>query len=102
VLVTVMPIPADYERGEDNSAEARYWVLKGNRRLAGARKVDLKDLLEQAEALFAAHQAGATRTAIRKRTGRTREEISAGIAAGKLSQETRQAVAAMEHVWTLG
>jgi ParB family chromosome partitioning protein len=46
--------------------------------LAGARKVDLKDLLEQAEALFAAHQAGATRTAIRKRTGRTREEISAG------------------------
>ncbi|MEV4837852.1 hypothetical protein AB0K05_25245 [Nonomuraea sp. NPDC049486] len=56
---------------------------------------------EQSRALFMAHQLGATRTEIRKRTGRTREEIAQAIAAGKLSEPTRRTAQAMEYAWTL-
>ncbi|PRX48938.1 ParB family chromosome partitioning protein [Nonomuraea fuscirosea] len=56
---------------------------------------------EQAQALFQAHQAGATRTELRQRTGRTKEQISAGIAAGRISEQTKRAARAMDHVWTL-
>lgn len=56
---------------------------------------------EQSRALFMAHQLGATRTEIRKRTGRTREEVSQAIAAGKLSEQTRRTAQAMEYAWTL-
>ncbi|AQZ62996.1 Chromosome (plasmid) partitioning protein ParB [[Actinomadura] parvosata subsp. kistnae] len=56
---------------------------------------------EQAQALFQAHQAGASRTELRQRTGRTKQQITAGIKAGKLSEQTRRAAQAMEHAWTL-
>ncbi|MEU8398274.1 hypothetical protein AB0C28_24030 [Nonomuraea sp. NPDC048892] len=56
---------------------------------------------EQAQALFQAHQAGASRTELRRRTGRTKEQISAGIAAGRISEQTKRAARAMDHVWTL-
>jgi len=44
VLINVVPIPDDYVRaeGEENY---RFWVTKGNRRLAGARHVGMDRLL---------------------------------------------------------
>ncbi|MFD2353806.1 ParB/RepB/Spo0J family partition protein [Nonomuraea ferruginea] len=133
VPLTVIPIPADYQRGEGEE-EHRWWVVKGNRRLEGAITIKLPKLLclidltkaedkasllvnqvvendddfrlgltpfEQSRALFMAHQLGATRTEIRKRTGRTREEVAQAIAAGKLSEPTRRTAQAMEYAWTL-
>ena len=44
---------------------------------------------EEAAALFAAHEAGATRARIRKATGRTAAQVKTALAAGQLSAETR-------------
>src|SRR5207247_8498582 len=44
-----------------------------------------------AAALFAAHEAGASRTRIRKATGRKAEEVKTALAAGRISGETRAA-----------
>jgi ParB family transcriptional regulator, chromosome partitioning protein len=44
---------------------------------------------EEAAALFAAHEAGATRTRIRKATGRTAAQVKTALAAGGLSAQTR-------------
>lgn len=135
VPLTVIPIPDDHPRGDDPDEQARgWWVVKGNRRLAGARKAGLTSLLclidltkthdraeafidqvvendddfrkglnafEQARALFLAHRAGATRTRIRKKTGRSREQVAQAIAAGKLSEQTREQARAMAYEWTL-
>ncbi|MFD8564671.1 hypothetical protein ACFV1N_46035 [Streptosporangium canum] len=129
VLINVVPIPDDYVRaeGEENY---RFWVTKGNRRLAGARQVGMDRLLclvdlrkagdraaqfldmvvenddnyrrgltafEQARALFEARKAGAKITQITKVTGRKREDVTAAITAGGLSEQTRQAAAAMDY-----
>src|ERR1022692_3863799 len=47
--------------------------------------------VEEAAALFAAHEAGASRTRIRKSTGRKAEDIKTALAADKMSAETRAA-----------
>ncbi len=47
--------------------------------------------VEEAAALFAAHEAGASRTRIRKSTGRKAEEIKTALAAGKMPAGTRAA-----------
>ena len=47
--------------------------------------------VEEAAALFAAHEAGASRTRIRKSTGRKAEDIKTALAAGRISGETRAA-----------
>jgi ParB family chromosome partitioning protein len=47
--------------------------------------------VEEAAALFAAHEAGASRTRIRKSTGRKAEDIKTALAAGKMSAGTRAA-----------
>jgi len=47
--------------------------------------------VEEAAALFAAHEAGASRTRIRKFTGRKAEDIKTALAAGKMSADTRAA-----------
>src|SRR5437762_2441409 len=52
--------------------------------------------LEEATALFAAHEAGATRTRIRKATGRKPDQVKAALAAGGLSAGTRDQVAGLE------
>ncbi len=44
---------------------------------------------EEAAALFAAHEAGATRTRIRKATGRTAAQVKTALAAGGLPAQTR-------------
>ena len=45
--------------------------------------------IEEAAALFAAHEAGATRTRLRKSTGRKAEQIKTALQAGRISAETR-------------
>jgi ParB family chromosome partitioning protein len=47
--------------------------------------------VEEAAALFAAHEAGASRTRIRQSTGRKAEDIKTALAAGKMSAHTRAA-----------
>jgi ParB family transcriptional regulator, chromosome partitioning protein len=56
---------------------------------------------EEAAALFAAHQAGATRTRLRKATGRKAEQIKTALQAGGLSGETRARAAALDRDLTL-
>lgn len=54
---------------------------------------------EEAAALFAAHEAGATRTRLRKATGRTAAQVKTALAAGSLPAETRaRAAEACEQV----
>jgi ParB family chromosome partitioning protein len=54
---------------------------------------------EEAAALFAAHEAGATRTRIRKATGRTAAQVKTALAAGSLTPGTRdQAIGAQRDV----
>ncbi|HEX4815836.1 MAG TPA: hypothetical protein VFV66_24080 [Nonomuraea sp.] len=134
VIITVIPIPTDHQRGPEENPEALFWVVKGNRRLGGARKIKLDTLLclidltkadqqallyidqvvendedyrrpltvwEKTRALTLAFEAGATRTEIRKRTGRTRKEIAEAIAAGQMSEQTRATAQALEYEWTL-
>jgi hypothetical protein len=56
---------------------------------------------EEAAALFAAHEAGASRTDIRKATGLKAPAVKAALAAATLSAETREAVGALEDDLTL-
>jgi ParB family chromosome partitioning protein len=44
--------------------------------------------VEEAAALFAAHEAGASRTRIRKATGRMAEEVKTALTAGRISGES--------------
>ncbi|MEV0150025.1 MULTISPECIES: hypothetical protein [unclassified Nonomuraea] len=44
VVLTVIPIP-DHHVRQEGEEEFLFWVVKGNRRLAGGRKVKLKDML---------------------------------------------------------
>src|ERR1019366_4844931 len=57
--------------------------------------------LEDAAALFAAHEAGATRTRLRKATGRKAAEIKTALAVGGISGETRTAAAELASQLTL-
>ncbi|MER7363501.1 hypothetical protein [Nonomuraea wenchangensis] len=136
VVITVVPIPADYKPDPDNpdvNPEARFWVTKGNRRFGGFRKIGrdkplcLIDLtkadkqaliyidqvvendedyrrpltvFEKNQALALAFDAGASRTEIRRRTGRSRKEISDALAAGGLSEQTRRTAQTMDYAWT--
>jgi ParB family chromosome partitioning protein len=56
---------------------------------------------EEAAALFAAHEAGATRTRLRKATGRKADQIKAALAAGGISEETRTAAGELVSQLTL-
>jgi ParB family transcriptional regulator, chromosome partitioning protein len=46
--------------------------------------------LEEAAALFAAHEAGASRTRLRKATGRKAEQIKTALAAGRIADSIRE------------
>jgi ParB family chromosome partitioning protein len=57
--------------------------------------------LEEADALFAAREAGATRARIRKATGLKPGDVTAALTAAKLSPDTRATVDALDHQLTL-
>jgi ParB family chromosome partitioning protein len=46
--------------------------------------------IEEAAALFAAHEAGATRTRIRKAIGRKAEEVKTALAVGGMSGQAKE------------
>ena len=50
-------------------------------------------VMEEAAALFAAHEAGASRTRLRKATGRTAAQVKTAIAAGSLPADTKASAA---------
>jgi ParB family transcriptional regulator, chromosome partitioning protein len=56
---------------------------------------------EEADALFAAHEAGATRTRLRKATGRKAAEIKTALAVGGMSGDTRAAAGDLASQLTL-
>jgi ParB family chromosome partitioning protein len=58
-------------------------------------------VIEEAAALFAAHEAGATRTRLRKATGRTAAQVKTALAAGSLSTDTKARAAEMDRDLTL-
>jgi len=58
-------------------------------------------VLEETAALFAAHEAGASRTRIRKATGRTAAQVKAALAAGGLPAGTRARAAGLGRELTL-
>jgi ParB family transcriptional regulator, chromosome partitioning protein len=62
-----------------------------------------KDLtaLEEMDALFAASAAGASKTRIRKATGLGREQVSAALAAGRLTEAARDAAQGLGYELTL-
>ena len=57
--------------------------------------------VEEAAALFAAHEAGASRTQLRKATGRKAEEIKTALKAAQISPETRSAAGDLTRQLTL-
>jgi ParB family chromosome partitioning protein len=57
--------------------------------------------LQEATALFAAHEAGATRTRIRKATGRNPGQVKTALAAGGLTTSTREQVGGLDRQLTL-
>jgi ParB family chromosome partitioning protein len=57
--------------------------------------------VEEAAALFAAHEAGATRTRLRKATGRKAAEIKTALAVGGISGDTRAAAGDLASQLTL-
>src|SRR6266702_8637843 len=57
--------------------------------------------VEEAAALFAAHEAGASRTRIRKSTGRKAEDIKTALAVGAMSGHAREAAGGLASELTL-
>ena len=57
--------------------------------------------VQEVAALFAAHEAGATRTRIRRATGRKAEEVKTALQAGSLSDDTRAKAAELASQLTL-
>ena len=82
--LTEVPCHLDLGRAGDEAGQFLDMVIANSdgyrRNLAPA---------EEATALFAAHEAGATRTRIRRATGRKADEIKTALQAGRLSEDTR-------------
>jgi ParB family chromosome partitioning protein len=79
-------VPCTLEAGRAGDAAGQYLdMLIAN---SGSHRKNFTQA-EEALALFAAHEAGASRTRLRKATGRKAEEIKTALAAGGLSPETR-------------
>ena len=58
-------------------------------------------VLEEADALFAAHQAGARKTRLRKEAGMTAAAVNDALAAARLSEDTRGKVSELAEQLTL-
>jgi ParB family transcriptional regulator, chromosome partitioning protein len=81
-----VPCVLDPAHADDEAGQFLDMVLANS----GAQRRNFTPI-EEAAALFAAHQAGATRTRIRKATGRKAEEVKTALHAGGMSSDTRAA-----------
>jgi ParB family chromosome partitioning protein len=80
-----VPCVVDPSRSGDEAGQYLDMVLANS----GAYRRNFA-AVEEAAALFAAHQAGATRTRLRKATGRKAEDIKTALKAGQLSPQARE------------
>jgi ParB family transcriptional regulator, chromosome partitioning protein len=81
-------VPCDVDPGRAGDEAGQYLdMLLAN---GGAYRRNFAPV-EEAAALFAAHEAGASRTELRKATGRKADEIKAGLKAARISPSTRAA-----------
>ncbi len=94
-LVT-SPYDLDSERAGDEAGQYLDMVTANS----GAYRKNFTPL-EEATALFAAHEAGATRTRIRKATGRKADQVKTALAAGGLSADTREQISGLDPQLTL-
>lgn len=81
-----VPCDLDAERAGDEAGQYLDMLLANG----GAYRRNFVPV-EEAAALFAAHEAGASRTRLRKTTGRKAEEIKAALKVAQMSPETRSA-----------
>src|SRR6266516_4213376 len=91
-----VPCDLDPDRADDDAGQYLDMVTANS----GAYRKNFAPL-EEATALFAAHEAGATRTRIRKATGRKLPEVKIALAAGRLSATTREQAAGLDRQLTL-
>ena len=89
-LATV-PYDLDGERAGDDAGQYLDMVTANS----GAYRKNFTPL-EEATALFAAHEAGATRTRIRKATGRKADQVKTALTAGGLAAGTREQVSGLD------
>ena len=85
--LAAVPYDLDGERAGDEAGQFLDMVTANS----GAYRRNFSPL-EEATALFAAHEAGATRTRIRKATGRKADQVKTALAAGGLTAQTREQV----------
>jgi len=91
-----VPYDLDGERAGDDAGQFLDMVTANS----GAYRKNFTPL-EEASALFAAHEAGASRTRIRKATGRKADHVKAALAAGGLTPDTRDQVGGLDRQLTL-
>jgi ParB-like chromosome segregation protein Spo0J len=80
-----VPCVLDTDRAEDEAGQYLDMVLANS----GSHRRNFTPI-EEAAALFAAHEAGASRTRIRKSTGRKADEIRTALQAGRVSASARE------------
>ena len=89
-------VPADLARDRAGDEPGQYldmWTAHRHRKALAP--------LEEADALFSAREAGATRARIRKATGLKPGDVTAALTAAKLSPDTRATIDALDHQLTL-
>ncbi len=94
--LATIPYDLDSERAGDEAGQYLDMVTANS----GAYRKNFTPL-EEATALFAAHEAGATRTRIRKATGRKADQVKTALAAGGLSADTREQISGLDPQLTL-
>ncbi len=94
--LAAVPYDLDGDRAGDEAGQYLDMVTANS----GAYRKNFTPL-EEATALFAAHEAGATRTRIRKATGRKADQIKTALAAGAISASTRAQAGSLDRQLTL-
>jgi ParB family chromosome partitioning protein len=91
-----VPCVLDAERSGDEASQFLDMLVANS---GGYRKNFTP--VEEAAALFAAHEAGASRTRIRKSTGRKADEVKTALAVGGMSEQAREAAGELASQLTL-
>jgi ParB family transcriptional regulator, chromosome partitioning protein len=98
IKASLTEVPCDIDPGRADDEAGQYVdMLLANSDSCRANYT----VLEETAALFAAHEAGASRTRLRKATGRTPAQVKAALAAGSLSPDTKARAAALSREMTL-
>src|ERR1051326_7955758 len=85
-MLTEVPCVLDPDRASDEAGQFLDMLVANG----GGYRKNLT-AVEEAAALFAAHEAGASRARIRKSTGRNADEVKTALTVGGMSGQTREA-----------